>query len=606
MRARRRELLLNLPIAWRLTFGFLLAAAIAAAATGASYLQRAQSLANEASFYQSLLASNTALNTGANFLQLMDTKLHDTLLDAAAPKPSQETLTNDQTAIQGLESRYDAILADYARNSPVDLHPEQVALLTEAGHASQVTQQRTLISSVVRSWQVYRVAQHQVLADIAAKNIAAAAALERAQAEPTHADALSAARALIQFDGHIAGSVHDAAVVEQQNQLFTVIIAAVLAFLAIAAVGWVISDTLVRRLRQLREVLLDVDQGEIGARVVVVGRDEIGGVSASVNRMLDTIVGLLQVTRRQHDAMVHAAERLFSDVRVAGAGDLRTSATVGSDPIGMLANAFNFTVGRFRRFVVRTQGAVNQLDVVTRQQHDRSLAFLTRLQQMGYTPSPSSPFGSSAQGALPDRDAGRDAGRDHPDWPDAAPTASREAGHARELVRLIASEEAPARTALVLDLAEQAYVSAGRLSQVALRAITQRLDTYVEQVVQTQMQELRILGNLLARLGSEAQALQATDTGRLAELDAVLARLEAAVNAGAVSAPSGAATVAASWDGQLQDMLRLSTAFARDMATVARQVVTLTEEIDARRARDVSAGGWRTARPYALCSRHRL
>ncbi len=229
---------------------------------------------------------------------------------------------------------------------------------------------------------MYRDAQSQVLQDVASGDLASAAVLQRAQGEPTNADALSALRALIQFEERIAASVHDASLVEQQNQLITALVAAVLAFLAIGAVGWVISDTLVRRLRQLQRVTLAVEQGQVETRVAVIGRDEIASVSTSVNGMLDTIVGLLDVSRRQRDALVSAAERLFADVRVAGAGDLRVNATVSGDPIGMLGNAFNFTVGRFRRFVLRTQSTVDQLDIATRQVYDRVEVFLTSTQHV--------------------------------------------------------------------------------------------------------------------------------------------------------------------------------------------------------------------------------
>ncbi|HEV2236225.1 MAG TPA: hypothetical protein VGR57_06135, partial [Ktedonobacterales bacterium] len=82
-RRPRRTVLLNLPLVWRLTIGFLFAALIAAAASGLSGLQRAQELSRESSFYEALLRSNTSLTTGNNFLQLMDTKLHQTLTDAA-------------------------------------------------------------------------------------------------------------------------------------------------------------------------------------------------------------------------------------------------------------------------------------------------------------------------------------------------------------------------------------------------------------------------------------------------------------------------------------------------------------------------------------------
>src|SRR5262249_27939566 len=152
--------------------------------------------------------------------------------------------------------------------------------------------------------------------------------------------------------------INTAADIEQRTQLVTAVAAALLAFLAVAAIGWVISETLVRRLRRLRQVSLEVEQGQLQTRVSVRGRDEIASVSGAVNSMLDMIVGLVDITRRQRDALTSAAERLFADVRIAGAGDLRVQAAVSGDPIGMLANAFNFTVGRFRRFVLRTQTTV--------------------------------------------------------------------------------------------------------------------------------------------------------------------------------------------------------------------------------------------------------
>jgi len=84
--------------------------------------------------------------------------------------------------------------------------------------------------------------------------------------------------------------------------------------------------------------------------------------------MLNTIVGLLEEARHQRDALTQAADNLFSDMRVVGAGDLRVSASVSNDPVGMLANAFNLTVGRFRRLVLRTRTSMQQIDVVFRQE----------------------------------------------------------------------------------------------------------------------------------------------------------------------------------------------------------------------------------------------
>jgi methyl-accepting chemotaxis protein len=377
------------------------------------------------------------------------------------PPPSQETLATDQGALQTLTARYDAALSNFERADLLDRHPDQLALLAQIGAASKASQQRTLAASASRTWQVYDEAAAQVVAETTRGELTQAQLFLRAQAEPTYADAQSALRALIQFNGRIADSVRDATLAEQQSQLVAALVAAALAFLGIALVGWIISSTLVRRLRQLRQVTQAVEFGELEQRIDVVGRDEIASVSASVNGMLDTIVGLLDVTRRQRDALTSAAERLFVNVRVAGAGDLRLSAAVSSDPIGMLANAFNFTIGRCRRFVLRTRGAVDQLDVLGRQQLNRAETFLASLQ------SPKLGEGSATHSAphqfpVPSPMRGSSQAVD-------AELLTR-AEYARELVRKIEREGGNQHLHAVSDLAEQANLSAGRISQLTLAA----------------------------------------------------------------------------------------------------------------------------------------
>jgi methyl-accepting chemotaxis protein len=567
--APRRSLVLDLPIAWRLTLGFLLAALIAAAASGLSGVQRAQSLATQAAFYQRLLEANTSLTTGANFVQLMNTESHTILQTAQGPAPSRETLTNDEAGLAGLVTRYDSILSDYTTLYLINQFPDAVGLLTEAGHANQVAQQRALLNSAVRTWQVYQAAQNKVIAFVQAGDLNSAATLERAQAEPTNADALSALRSLIQFNSRVASSVNDAAIVEQRNQLITVAIASLFAFLAIALVGWFISNTLVQRLWRLRRTLISVEEGQAQARVQLVGRDEIARVGFSVNRMLDTIVGLLEVTRRQRDALISAAERLFADVRVAGAGDLRMNAPVGGDAIGMLANAFNFTVGRFRRFVVRTQSSADQLEVVARQQYERSQLFMGNVQHLL---GGSAPLSAGSPGAE--------------DGYDGAENAFAQIQQARETLRALAREGSAAHARATLDLAEQAYLSAGRVShmvnQLALVATQAQLEQYGEQTAQLQLEELQTLGEILRRLGAEARAIQNTDGDRLAQMDTALERVGVAVrdgNAREVVGMSGGPSNPGGVNGQ--NMGRLASTFAQEVATLSRQIMVITQEMRA-------------------------
>ena len=92
----------------------------------------------------------------------------------------------------------------------------------------------------------------------------------------------------------------------------------------------------VPRLRNLRDVVQSVEDGRFDSRIFTQGKDEIAQVAASVNTMLNTIVGLLEEARHQRDALTAAADSLFSDMRVVGAGDLRVNAPVTNDPVGML------------------------------------------------------------------------------------------------------------------------------------------------------------------------------------------------------------------------------------------------------------------------------
>ena len=584
-RSRRAFLLLDLPIAWRLTIGFLLAAVIAAAASAVPALQRAQSLSRESAFYQSLLATNTSLTTGNSFLQLMNTEAHNLLTDASAPAPSRETLATDESAIAGLATRYNTILNDYVHGSLLDQNASQVAQLTEAGHAVEVTQQRTLASSALRTWQFYQAAQAEVVHDIATGDLTGAQTLERDQGEPTNADALSAVRALIQFDGRVASSIQDAAVVEQNNQIVIAAIAAVLAFLAIGFVGWIISNTLVSRLRALRRVTQLVESGQVEERVFVAGRDEIARVSASVNAMLDTIVGLLDVTRRQRDALTDAADRLFTDMRLAGAGDLRVNAAVSSDPIGMLANAFNFTIGRFRRFVLRTQTTLNQLDVVGHRELERAETFLIAAQQYVHGAQWAARSGVVAQQPQPqhhDSSTLRTA---------ALPVVTERIDHARELVRVVARSGANHHARAVLDLSEQAYIAAGRLSELIASPARQAASTPVDAAFTPAiLSELRTLGSLLQRVGIEANSIQQNTSVKLAELDGTLADIPTVlqtatrspeISSSAASTVSAASFTATATATQMLDLVRLASTFAQDASSMARQVIGITDELRA-------------------------
>jgi methyl-accepting chemotaxis protein len=570
-RSYRRNLLLDLPIAGRLALGFTLAALIATLASGVVGFQRSVSLTKQSNFYQTLLQTNTLLTTGGNFLQLMNSETHTALLDASATQPSQETLAQDQLALQGLVARYDNTLSSYASNQLLSQHQDEVDLLNEGGHANQVTQQKTLVGSTVRTWTLYRAAQLRIMQNITLGNVADAQRLEQTQGEPTNADAQSALRSLIQFDARLVTSIQDASDVEQQNQIITTIISVIVACLLIGVVGWLISNTLVRRLRNLRRVSRMVEKGQLGSRVTVIGRDEIADVSESINAMLDTIVGLLEETRRQRDALTNAARHLFSYMQGVSAGEFRASTTASDDPIGMLTDAFNFTVGRFRRFVSRTQSSIEQLEVISRQEIERSEAYMRMLRSQTLSPiTATNPAvripttDSIAKNAVAKRDA----------------LVLSQVNTTHDTLVSIARDVIRTHTITVLELSDSTMLAMSRLRQRVAPTLT-ALSNQGKKPTQ-QLEELQALESLLQEMGAEIRLMQSETIRGLTEADKLVVQSLNTLNTPVrepsqplPSLPSPSLPVTQN----SSEITRLGLNFVQDVINLARQNNAIAQEM---------------------------
>ncbi len=554
-----RNPLIEIPIAQRLVLGFLIPALIAALAAGLIGIQSAQLLNQESGFYQTLFQSYSSLTTGNNFLQLMNLKLGVTLADAQTPNTSRSQLTADQQAVQGLGTRYDILLQDYVQHDLLTNNPGQVALFDGAGHPGQATQQNVLASSTLRTWQVYRSAQDQILQEVQNGLYKDAQTLEQNQGQLTYSDALSALRQLIQFDGRLTSYVQDATAVQQRNALITTLLAVIVVFSAIGVVGWLIYGTLVGRLRHLRGVTQAVQRGHIETRVAVDGRDEITDVSTSVNTMLDTIVGLLDETRVQRDALVSAAERLFSDLRLANGGEFDVRTAVNNDPIWMLGHAFNFTIGRFRRFVMRNQSTIEQLDVVSQQGIENANAFLTNTRKLLQNATSFSALSSSAHVRQESMVGGNTAFVNHT-------IAIRD-----QLQQFSRQNVEPLGSGL-LDLLEQASRLCQQVmaEQLAKNAIPDR----------NAIQGLRSLEILIGRLGMAIQTFQNNASKSLAEVYSGLNQLSIAARS---TSTQTTANVSGTPTGltatQLQELTRLTEGFAQEVTGLSQSLRRIMEEM---------------------------
>jgi hypothetical protein len=134
---------------------------------------------------------------------------------------------------------------------------------------------------------------------------------------------------------------------------------------------------------------------------------------------------------------------------------------------------------------------------------------------------------------------------------------------------------------VVSDLAEQAYLSAGRLSQLALTAYNVGVPGTTVELTNAQMDELRALGALLARLSSEANAIQKNTTASLSKLDSTLTAIDEAWNTAFASSRAQPGEIQQTVGGYSVDVLRLSNEFAEEVVVLARQSMMLTREMRA-------------------------
>lgn len=336
--------LLNIPIGRRLALGFLLPGLIAALALGSIGVQSQQRLLEESTFYQHNLDAYTSLTDAASILQQMHTHTADSVAYASQPNPSPAILQDDQTLIQGLALQFQAIFALYSQKDLIAPYADLVALFTEAGHGAQIALQSTYTENARASWKTYRSLQDQVLQSIHVGNLANAQTLMATQVDAAFTDALRDLQSLIKFNESLVPSLHDAANVEAQKLLISIVIVALGGVFGIGLVGWLVSTTLVRRLKRLRVVAQAIANGQVDMRLDTRGHDEITDVSVATNSMLDTLVGLLEETQRQRDELASAQQlqqlhaQLQQEHEALNQANTRLAALATSDPLTELPN----------------------------------------------------------------------------------------------------------------------------------------------------------------------------------------------------------------------------------------------------------------------------
>ncbi len=302
------SLLLSMSISKRLSLGFLFPILAILLALGSIGVQSNQLLTNVSTYNQHLFHAYTSLTTDVSTLQQTHINILGAVNDANKSQTALQTLQEDSTTMQHLETSYDVTLKDYLQHDVLASSPELSALLQAAGHGTQIDEQRIQSDKAMRMWQIYQDSLISVSEAIASGDASKATTLEATQTEQKYGDAMTSLMLLIQFTNGLVPAIHDATMVEENQLLLVMVLSVLCLLLAIAIVTWLVSSTLIRRLQRFHTVVQTVEHGSFAARVDVEGNDEITLVSRAVNTTLDTVVGLLDETRQQRDELAKGEE----------------------------------------------------------------------------------------------------------------------------------------------------------------------------------------------------------------------------------------------------------------------------------------------------------
>ena len=305
---RRHHPLLAMSISKRLALSSLIPLLIVFLGLGSIGMQSEQLLSNVTTFNQHLLHAYTTLTMDSVTLQQTYSDVLGALNDAQKNQVSASTLREDRLTAEQQMASYETNLNSYLQQDVLAHSPQLSSLFKAAGHNDQINEQQVYSDAVLLNWQAYKDALTQVFDAIASGDASKAQLLESEYVELSYGNSMASLLTLTQFTSELVPSIHDATMVEENQLRWVMSISLLSLLLGMAIVGWLVSSTLVRRLQRFHTVVQSVEHGQFSARIEVEGRDEIAMVGRAVNTTLDTVVGLLEETKRQRDELAKGEE----------------------------------------------------------------------------------------------------------------------------------------------------------------------------------------------------------------------------------------------------------------------------------------------------------
>lgn len=165
-----------------------------------------------------------------------------------------------------------------------------------------------------------------------------------------------------------------------QQLLWTLLAGSALAAILISAIAVVVAERATRPIIDSAEAVNLIGQGDLDARVQVVGDDELAQLGGNINQMAEQIQTLIleqdyaaqqelerqtelaETQRQQSENLQRDLLQLLTDVEAASDGDLTVRANVDASEIGIVGDFFNSIIENLRDIVARVQTAATQVN----------------------------------------------------------------------------------------------------------------------------------------------------------------------------------------------------------------------------------------------------
>lgn len=159
-----------------------------------------------------------------------------------------------------------------------------------------------------------------------------------------------------------------AAIISQRNGIY---LTGILLTLLAVGFAYYLSRLVLRQVGSISTTFSRIGIGDFSARAQVMGTDELGQTSRSLNSMLDATLALIQ-SREERDEIQRSIVKLLDEVSGVSEGDLTREAEVTADMTGAIADSFNLMIGELRRIIstardttLQVSSAANEIQTTT-------------------------------------------------------------------------------------------------------------------------------------------------------------------------------------------------------------------------------------------------